>query len=230
MKNKRNIKKQNNTYRAVYEPSVKNINKILDILDQEYPEAASTSLKHKNAFELLIATILSAQTTDKLVNKVTPSLFKKYKIPEDFAGADLMELQEDIKSTGFYRNKAKSIINCSKDIASKFGGIAPDNIEDLTTLHGVGRKTANVVLSNILGKQAIIVDTHVKRISNRLGLTTNSDPVKIEFDLMKIVPEDSWTIYSHRIIELGRTICLAKKPKCPVCRLLKYCRYGQENA
>jgi len=230
MKNKRNIKKQNNTYRAVYEPAVKNINKILDILDQEYPEAASTSLKHKNAFELLIATILSAQSTDKLVNKVTPSLFKKYKIPEDFAGADLMELQEDIKSTGFYRNKAKSIINCSKDIASKFGGITPDNIEDLTTLHGVGRKTANVVLSNIFGKQAIIVDTHVKRISNRLGLTTNSDPVKIEFDLMKIVPEDSWSIYSHRIITLGRTICLAKKPKCPVCRLLKYCSYGQENA
>ncbi|NQT67316.1 MAG: endonuclease III [Actinobacteria bacterium] len=230
MKNKRNTKKQNITYRAVYEPAVKNINKILDILDQEYLEAASTSLKHKNAFELLIATILSAQTTDKLINKVTPSLFKKYKIPEDFAGADLMELQEDIKSTGFYRNKAKSIINCSKDIAGKFGGITPDNIEDLTTLHGVGRKTANVVLSNIFGKQAIIVDTHVKRISNRLGLATNPDPVKIEFDLMKIVPEDSWSSYSHRIIALGRTICLAKKPKCPVCRLFKYCRYGQENA
>ena len=230
MKNKRNIKKQNNTYIAVYEPAAKNINKILDILNKEYPEASSTSLKHKNAFELLIATILSAQTTDRLVNKVTPSLFKKYKIPEDFAGADLMELQEDIKSTGFYRNKARSIINCSKDITGKFGGITPDNIEDLTTLHGVGRKTANVVLSNIFGKQAIIVDTHVKRISNRLGLTTNLDPVKIEFDLMKIVPEDSWSSYSHRIIALGRTICLAKKPKCTICKLLKYCRYGQENA
>jgi len=230
MRNKKNNKKQDSIYRDTYEPAVKNIGKILDILDQEYHEAAFTSLKHKNAFELLIATILSAQTTDRLVNKVAPSLFKKYKNAEDFAGADLMELQEDIKSTGFYRNKAKSIINCSKDIAGKFGGITPDNIEDLTTLHGVGRKTANVVLSNIFGKQAIIVDTHVKRISNRLGLTTNSNPVKIEFDLMKIVPEDSWSSYSHRIIALGRTICLAKKPKCPICRLLKYCRYGQENA
>lgn len=230
MKNKRKIKKQYNTYRAVYEPAAKNINKILDILNKEYPKASSTSLKHKNAFQLLVATILSAQTTDKLVNKVTPSLFKKYKNAEDFAGADLMELQEDIKSTGFYRNKARSIINCSKDIASKFGGITPDNIEDLTTLHGVGRKTANVVLANIFGKQAIIVDTHVKRISNRLGLTTNPDPVKIEFDLMKIIPEDNWSSYSHRIITLGRTICLAKKPKCSICSLLKYCRYGQENA
>jgi len=229
MKNKRNIKKQNNTYRSVYEPAAKNINKILDILNKEYPEASYTSLKHKNAFELLVSTILSAQSTDRLVNKVTPSLFKKHKNAEDFAGADLMELQEDIKSTGFYRNKARSIINCSKDIASKFGGITPDNIEDLTTLHGVGRKTANVVLSNIFGKQAIIVDTHVKRISNRLGLTINPDPVKIEFDLMKIVPEDNWSSYSHRIIALGRTICLAKKPKCSICSLLKYCRYGQEN-
>jgi endonuclease-3 len=229
MKNKKNITEKNHIHLAVFEPAVKNINKIINILNEEYPDVKHTSLKHKNAFELLISTILSAQSTDKLVNKVTPHLFKKYRSPEDFARADITQLQEDIKSTGFYRNKARSIINCSKDIVGKFGSIMPDNIEDLTSLHGVGRKTANVVLANVFGKQAIIVDTHVKRISNRLGLTINSDPVKIEFDLMKIVPGDNWSSYSHRIIALGRTICLAKSPKCPICRLLKYCRYGQEN-
>ena len=229
MRNKKNNKKQDSIYRYTYEPAVKNINKILDILNEEYPDFASTSLSHRSAFQLLIATILSAQSTDRLVNKVTPHLFKKYSTPEDFANANIMQLQEDIKSTGFYRNKAKSIVNCSKDIAGKFNNTVPDNIEDLTSLSGVGRKTANVVLANIFGKQAIIVDTHVKRISNRLGLTTNSDAVKIEFDLMKITPEDSWSRFSHQIIALGRTICLAKKPKCTICRFLPYCRYGQEN-
>jgi endonuclease-3 len=229
IKGRRITSRASGIHAAVYEPAVKNIKKILDSLGREYPDTVSTSLKHKNAFQLLVATILSAQSTDKLVNKVTPQLFKKYKSPEDFARADMFQLQEDIKSTGFYRNKARSIINCSKDIVSRFKGTFPDNIGDLTSLHGVGRKTANVVLANIFGKQAIIVDTHVKRISNRLGLTINTDPVKIEFDLMKIVPESSWSSYSHRIITHGRTICLAKKPKCPICRLLKYCRYGQEN-
>ncbi|OFW64784.1 MAG: endonuclease III [Actinobacteria bacterium RBG_19FT_COMBO_36_27] len=217
-------------YAAAYKPAVENINKILNILNREYPEAVSTSLKHKNAFQLLISTILSAQSTDKLVNKVTPALFKKYKNPEDFARANIIQLQEDIKSTGFYRNKAKNIINCSKDIITRFKGAMPDNIEDLTLLHGVGRKTANVVLANVFGRQAIIVDTHVKRISYRLGLTINADPVKIEFDLMEIIPKERWSSYSHMIIEHGRTICLARSPKCHVCRLLKYCRYGQENA
>lgn len=212
-----------------YEPAVKNINRILDILSEEYPDAITTSLNHKNAFQLLIATILAAQSTDKMVNKVTKNLFKKYKTPEDFASANLEELQQDIKSTGFYKNKAKSIINCCKDIVEKFSNKVPDNIEDLTSLSGVGRKTANVVLGNIFGKQAIIVDTHMKRISNRLGLTTNSDPTKIELDLMKIIPKNRWTDFSHKIVALGRTICLAKKPKCPICRLLTYCKYGQEN-
>ncbi len=223
-------KKPNNTYKTVYEPAVKNINKILDILNEEYPDITATSLRHKNAFQLLIATILSAQSTDKLVNKVTPHLFKKYRAPEDFANADIAQLQEGIKSTGFYKNKTKSIINCSKDIVQRFNGNVPNNIEDLTSLHGVGRKTANVVLANVFGRQAIIVDTHVKRISYRLGFTTNSDAVKIEFDLMKIIPKESWSRFSHQIIALGRTICDAKKPKCPICRLFPYCRYGQENA
>lgn len=229
MKSNKNTERENTVYTTAYKPAVENINKILDILNREYPGVVSTSLKHKDAFQLLIATILSAQSTDKLVNRVTPGLFKKYKNPEDFATANIIRLQEDIKSTGFYRNKAKSIINCSKDIIARFNGTIPDNIEDLTSLHGVGRKTANVVLANVFRKQAIIVDTHVKRISYRLGLTINSDPVKIEFDLMKIIPQESWSSYSHKIIELGRTICLARSPKCPVCRLLKYCRYGQEN-
>jgi endonuclease-3 len=230
MKYKRKTKKRGRSYRSVYEPAVKNIKKIIRILNREYPKADSTSLKNRSAFQLLIATILSAQSTDKLVNKLTPELFKKYRKPADFARANIIRLQEDIKSTGFYRNKAKSIINCSKDIVSRFKGKIPDNIEDLTSLHGVGRKTANVVLANKFGKQAIIVDTHVLRISNRLGLTVNSDPVKIEFDLMKIIPKKSWSVFSHRIIAHGRAVCLAKKPKCPACRLLEYCRHGQENA
>jgi len=229
MNAKRKAKGENTSYKAAYKPALENIDKIIDILNHEYPETVSTSLKHKNAYQLLISTILSAQSTDKLVNKVTPELFKKYKTLKDFAIADIARLQEDIKSTGFYRNKAKSIISCSRDIMYKFNGVMPDNIEDLTSLHGVGRKTANVVLANVFGKQAIIVDTHVRRISYRIGLTINKDPVKIEFDLMKIIPENSWSYFSHRIIALGRTICLAKSPKCPACKLLKYCRYGQEN-
>lgn len=229
MKNKKNITGKNHIHTDVFEPAVKNVGKIISILNREYPDDIHTSLKRKNSFQLLVATILSAQSTDKLVNKVTPQLFKKYRSPEDFARADIIQLQEDIRSTGFFRNKARNIINCAKDIINKFGGIMPDNIEDLTSLHGVGRKTANVVLANVFGKQAIIVDTHVKRISNRLGLTINSDPVKIEFDLMKIIPENDWSSFSHRVIAFGRTICLAKKPKCHICSLLKYCRYGQEN-
>jgi len=229
MKNKKNITEKDHIHTVVFEPAVKNIGSIIKFLNREYSEDIHTSLKNRNAFQLLVATILSAQSTDKLVNKVTPQLFKKYRTPEDFARADIRELQKDIKSTGFFRNKSRNIINCAKDITTKFSGKMPDNIEDLTSLHGVGRKTANVVLANVFGKQAIIVDTHVKRISNRLGLTVNSDPVKIEFDLMNIIPEKNWSIFSHRLIAFGRTICIAKNPKCPICGLLKYCRYGQEN-
>ena len=230
MKNKKNItQKKDHIHTVLFEPAVGNIDKIIKFLNREYPDDTHTSLKNRNAFQLLVATILSAQSTDKLVNKVTPQLFKKYRTVEDFAGADLKELQQDIKSTGFFRNKARNIINCAKDITGRFDGKMPDNIEDLTLLHGVGRKTANVVLANVFDRQAIIVDTHVKRISNRLGLTVNQDPVKIEFDLMKIIPEKNWSNFSHRLIAFGRTICLAKKPKCPICGLLKHCRYGQEN-
>ncbi|MBE3090426.1 MAG: endonuclease III [Actinobacteria bacterium] len=214
----------------IYEPAVKNITKILEILSKDHPDATETTLRHKDVFQLLIATILSAQSTDNLVNKLTPELFKKYKKPEDFANVNLFELEEDIRSTGFYHNKAKNIKACAKDIIERFDSKVPDNMKDLTTLAGVGRKTANVVLANIYGKQAIIVDTHVSRITQRLGITVNTDATKIEFDVMKIIPEDKWTDFSHQTIALGRSICDAKKPKCQVCRLLPYCRFGQEHA
>ncbi len=217
-------------YGSPYGPAVKNIVKILDILKLLYPRVASTSLEHRTAFQLLVGTILSAQSTDKLVNRVTPDLFKKYKTPEDFVSADITQLEQDIKPTGFYKNKSKAIMNCSKDLIDGFGGKVPDNIGDLTSLYGVGRKTANVVLANVYGREAIIVDTHMKRISTRLGLTVHPDPAKIEFGLMKIIPEKNWSSFSHQVIVHGRGTCDAKKPGCRACRLLKYCRYGQENA
>lgn len=213
------------TYIELYNNAVKNINKIIDLLNETYPQALTTSLQFKNPFELLISTILAAQSTDKLVNKVTPFLFEKYKSPQDFANADLPELQEDIKSTGFFRNKSISIIKCSRDLIEKFGGKVPDSIEDLIKLHGVGRKTANVVIANAFGKQGIIVDTHMLRISNLIGLTINKDPVKVEFDLQKIIPEDRWTDFSHKIIAHGRIICIARRPKCEICPISEYCRY-----
>jgi len=188
-----------------------------------------STLQHKNAFKLLVATILAAQSTDKLVNTVTPGLFKKYKGPGDFAGADPEVLGEDIRSTGFFRNKAKNIIGASRKILESFGGRVPDNMEDLLTLPGVGRKTANVVLGEIFGKQVIVVDTHMKRISHHIGLTTSTDPDRIESDLLKIVPKNKRTFFSHRILAHGRSICIARRPRCHDCPILKYCRYGQEN-
>lgn len=213
------------TYSEPYDKAVRNINKIIDLLRKTYPEAIITSLHYKNPFELLIATILAAQSTDKMVNKIIPYLFKKYKGPKDFANADLNELQKDIKSTGFFRNKSVSIIQCSKDLIKKYEGKVPDNIEDLTGLHGVGRKTANVVLANAFGKQAIIVDTHMLRVSNLIGLTINKDPEKVEKDLQKIIPYDNWTDFSHKIVAHGRNICIAGRPKCEICPVLEFCRY-----
>ncbi|MCL5771882.1 MAG: endonuclease III [Actinobacteria bacterium] len=213
------------TYTEPYEKAVKNIDKIIDLLSKAYPEAITTSLRFKNPFELLIATILAAQSTDKIVNKVTSSLFQKYKTPYDFANANLSELQEDIKSTGFFRNKSIAIIQCSKDLIEKFEGKVPDNIEDLIKLHGVGRKTANVVIANAFGKQGIIVDTHMLRIANLIGLTINKDATKVEFDLQKIIPYNNWTDFSHKIVEHGRNICIAGRPECEICPISDYCRY-----
>jgi endonuclease-3 len=173
----------------------------------------------------MVATILAAQSTDKQVNKITPFLFEKYKSSADFANADLLELQKDIKSTGFFRNKAIALKQCAKDLIEKYEGKVPDNIEDLIKLHGVGRKTANVVIANAFGKQAIIVDTHMLRISNLIGLTVNNDPTKVEVDLQKIIPDKLWTDFSHKIIYHGRSICIARRPKCEICPISEYCRY-----
>mgnify|MGYP000562103770 FL=1 len=190
------------------------IENILKLLDERYGTDIICYLDHENAWQLLIATILSAQCTDARVNVVTKDLFRKYPGVEYFARADLKELEQDIRSTGFYHNKAKNIIACCQDLVEKFGGEVPESIEDLTSLAGVGRKTANVIRGNIYNEPSIVVDTHVKRISNRLGLTKEEDPVKVEYDLMKVLPKDHWILYNLQIIALGREICKAPTAKC----------------
>jgi len=195
---------------------------IWPILTKTYPEA-KTALRFKNPLELLIATILSAQCTDVRVNMVTKDLFKKYKSTVDWAKADIKQIESDIKSTGFYHNKAINIKNASATIQNQYGGKVPDKMEELVKLPGVGRKTANVVLGNAFGKPAIACDTHVIRLSRRLGLSENSDPVKLEFDLAEIVPKANWTIFSHTLILHGRNICKARKPDCYNCPISKYC-------
>ena len=199
------------------------VRKILDGLDKDYP-AATCALHHQNAFQLLIATILSAQCTDERVNKVTPELFRKYPTPKDFAVANPSELEQDIRSTGFYRNKAKSILGTSKRIVEEFVGKVPQTMEEMLTLSGVARKTANVVLGTAFGiASGVVVDTHVQRISQRLDLTKNTDPKKIEQDLMQAVPKDRWILFSHQLILHGRRVCQARRPKCSECVLEKVC-------
>jgi len=198
-------------------------------LKKMYPDA-KCALDFTNAFELLIATILSAQSTDVRVNIVTKSLFRKYPSPRAFANASQVEMEKDVKQTGFFRNKAKAVIACSKAIVEKHGGEVPRTIEELVALPGVGRKTANVVLGNAFGINAgIVVDTHVNRVSGRLGLTQNADPEKIEQDLIDIVPRKEWTIFAHRLIFHGRQICIARKPKCPECALNDICPSSEVN-
>lgn len=197
---------------------------ILDLLDEKYGTDYRCYLNHENAWQLLIATMLSAQCTDARVNIVTADLFKKYKTLEDFANADLKELEQDIHSTGFYHNKAKNIIACCKQLVEKYHGEVPSDIEALTGLAGVGRKTANVIRGNIFNEPSVVVDTHVKRISKKLGLTKEEDPVKVEFELMKVLPKDHWILYNIQIITLGRTICKAPTPKCEECFLTEHCK------
>jgi endonuclease-3 len=192
-------------------------------LKKRYPDA-KCSLDFTNAFELLIATILAAQSTDVRVNIVTKSLFRKYPGPREFANADLVAMETDVKQTGFFRNKAKAVINCSKAIMEQHHGEVPRTIDELTALPGVGRKTANVVLGNAYGiNVGVVVDTHVGRVSGRLGLTEHADPEKIEQDLMKVVPRDEWTVFAHRVIYHGRETCIARKPQCEVCVLNDLC-------
>ena len=202
----------------------KRTRQILDILDEQYGTEYRCYLNYETPWQLLIATMLSAQCTDARVNIVTESLFKKYPSAFAFANADLKELEQDIKPTGFYHNKAKNIISCMKDIMDKYGGEVPKSLEELTSLAGVGRKTANVIRGNIYNEPSVVVDTHVKRISNRLGLTKNQDPEKIEQDLMKELPKDHWILYNIQIITFGRTICTARSPRCEECFLQKYCK------
>lgn len=197
--------------------------KIIEILDKEYPKA-STALQFSSPLQILVATILSAQCTDKRVNIVTKSLFKKYKTVQDYANADLAELEHDIRSTGFYRNKAKNIKNSGKLLVEKFDSKVPDTMEKLLELPGVARKTANIVLSNAYGViVGIAVDTHVRRLSQRLGLSENTNPDKIEADLMEAVPKKQWKHITNLLISHGRAVCTARKPKCDVCVLNKCC-------
>ncbi len=204
------------------------IEKILDILNREYPDARC-SLDHANPLELIVATILSAQCTDERVNKVTSGLFRKYKTAGDYSAVPLTQLEEDIRSTGFFRNKAKSLKGLGEALVEKHGGRVPETLDELVKLPGVGRKTANVVLGVAFGLPGMVVDTHVGRIAGRLGLTENTDPVKIEYDLMEQLPRDRWTVFGHQVIAHGRAVCTARNPRCPACALLQLCPFGQSR-
>jgi endonuclease-3 len=199
------------------------VERILKALDELYP-GATCALHHQNAWQLLVATILSAQCTDKRVNEVTPALFAKYPRIEDFANANQQELASDIRSTGFFNNKAKALIGAARTILAEFHGQVPRTMEDLLRVPGAARKTANVVLGTAFGiPSGVVVDTHVQRVSRRLDLTKEDDPVKIEQDLMKVIPRERWILFSHQVIHFGRNICVARKPKCPQCPLDPIC-------
>ena len=198
--------------------------KVTEILNKEYGTNLHTYLHYEEPWQLLFATILSAQCTDDRVNMVTKELFKKYPDVKSFADADLDELMKDIFSTGFYRNKATNIIACAKMLLEKYDGEVPSDIDLLTALPGVGRKTANVVRGNVYNEPSIVVDTHVKRVSKLLGLTENDDPVKVEFDLMKILPKEQWILFNIQAIAHGRKVCIARRPKCAECVLREVCK------
>jgi len=210
------------------EPAAK-IGPILQLLDEHYPRVHVT-LDFRNPLELLVATILSAQCTDARVNRVTPAIFAKYPSAADYGRAPLEELERAIYQTGFYHNKAKSLKGLGQALVEQHRGQVPASLEELVKLPGIGRKTANVILGNTFGIPGIVVDTHCGRVSQRLGLTRAKDPVKIEFDLMALVPKERWTRFSLQLIWHGRAICTARGPQCPRCPLLPYCDYGQKAA
>jgi endonuclease-3 len=205
----------------------KRVKEIIKILSKKIPDSR-IALRFSNPLELLIATILSAQCTDVKVNQVTVDLFKKYRSVKDYAESNLAKLEEEIRPTGFYRNKAKSIQKCCQELVKRFGGEVPKTLEELVTLPGVGRKTANVILGNTFGIPGIVVDTHVQRVSLRIGLTKNNDPVKIEFDLMEIVPKEEWTHFSNLLVWHGRKTCVARKPLCEICPIRNLCDFGSK--
>lgn len=202
----------------------KRTKEILERLNQAYGTEYICYLNHETPWQLLIAVILSAQCTDARVNIVTEGLFKKYDTLEKFADANLEELEQDIKSTGFYHNKAKNIISCAKSLVYDYHGEVPRTLEELTGLAGVGRKTANVIRGNVYHEPSIVVDTHVKRISKRLGFTKETDPEKVEYDLMKVLPKEHWILYNIQIITFGRNICFARSPRCEECFLQDLCK------
>lgn len=202
--------------------------KIKEYFDQEYAEA-DCSLCYSDPFELLVATQLAAQCTDARVNLVTPGLFAKFPDVKAFAEADLIEMEEAIKSTGFYHNKARNLIACAQKLLSDFGGIVPQTMEELLSLPGVGRKTANLLMGDAFGKPSIVVDTHAKRITGRLGLTKHTDPTKIEMDLWKIVPNDYGSTFCHQLVYHGRALCTARGPKCVLCGLQNVCDYYKKT-
>jgi endonuclease-3 len=205
----------------------KRVTEIIKILSKEIPDSR-IALRFSNPLELLIATILSAQCTDIKVNQVTVDLFKKYRSAKDYAESNLAKLEEEIRPTGFYRNKAKSLQKCGQELVKRFNGEVPKTLEELVTLPGVGRKTANVILGNAFGIPGVVVDTHVHRVSQRIGLTKNDDPVKIEFDLMEIAPKEEWTHFSNLLVWHGRRTCAAKKPLCGTCPIRNLCDYGSK--
>lgn len=204
------------------------VERILEVLDREYGREYRCYLNHETPWQLLIAVIMSAQCTDARVNIVTADLFKKYDSLEKFADANLKELEQDIHSIGFYHMKAKNIISCSRDLVEKYNGQVPRSLEELTSLAGVGHKTANVIRGNIYNEPSIVVDTHVKRISRKLGLTAEEEPEKIEYSLMEILPRDHWILWNIHMITLGRTICIARRPKCGECFLREHCPSARE--
>ncbi len=203
----------------------KRVKQVIEILESEYPDA-KTALHFTNPLELLVATVLSAQCTDERVNRVTRDLFMKYRCAEDYARADLAELEEDIRPTGFFRNKSKAIKSFCTDLVEKFNGKIPDNLEDLVSLSGIGRKTATLVLGEAYSIPGVVVDTHVLRLSRLIGMTKNTDPTKVEFDLMEVVPRDKWIRFSNLLILHGRAICIARRPKHGECKILDLCDEG----
>ncbi len=202
--------------------------KVKEYFDLEYSDA-DCSLRYEDPFQLLVATQLAAQCTDARVNLVTPSLFAKFPSVKAFAEADIIEMEEAIKSTGFYHNKARNLIACAQKLLADFNGIVPETMDELTSLPGVGRKTANLLLGDAFGKPCIVIDTHAKRITNRLGLTKNTDPIKIEMDLRKIVPPELGSDFCHQLVYHGRALCTARNPKCAHCGLQALCDFYNTN-
>jgi endonuclease-3 len=223
-RHQQHIMKATATHQPAGRPDKRRVTRILNALRSSMP-TIKVELDHRNPWELLVATILSAQCTDQRVNQVTPQLFRRYHRPRDYAEAGPAELEALIRPTGFYKTKAKSLINCAKVVTEQFHEQVPDTMEELTALPGVGRKTANVILGNAFGKPAVVVDTHVKRVAGRLELTSHTDPDKIEADLRQLLPEDQWTEGSQRLLLHGRYVCLARIPKCGHCPLYADCRW-----